>query len=481
METPIITEYGHQYVYSDVLHYFLYVPEKMKIAMRGSGHNVVGATDYYMRKFNFLREYHFFDTEEIAFQTDCTEDLVKQNMACLRQLLIEVTDKCNLKCKYCGYGEFYSNYDRRETCNQTFDNVKVLIDYLTNLWRSDYNVSHNNTVTVGFCGGEPLLNMKLIQETIAYMESLHIDNLRFSYNMTTNAMLLGRYMDYLVEKDFTLLISLDGDEYQSGYRVDKHGKSSFTHVVGNIQKLKDTYPEFFEKNVHFNAVLHDRNSVEGCYKSIHGLFGKRPRVSELNTNGIIPERVEEFVRMFNDKTESFKTALTHDPDIKDDFEMEDDASLAYHFMIMNYGGNRYSDYVDLFDSDRNGKYVPTGTCRPFERKLFLTVNGKILPCERIGQECAIARLSDGKLNLDCSAVAKYYSSLYKKIIKSCVHCNLKKSCGQCLFLLKEKNGQLICPGIETDAKLREKFSAFLTYAESNPGDYERLLSSIIVA
>ena len=53
--------------------------------------------------------------------------------------------------------------------------------------------------------------------------------------------------------------------------------------------------------------------------------------------------------MFNDKTESFKTALTHDPDIKDDFEMEDDASLAYHFMIMNYGGNRYSDYVDLFD------------------------------------------------------------------------------------------------------------------------------------
>lgn len=75
--------------------------------------------------------------------------------------------------------------DRRETCNQTFDNDKVLIDYLANLWRSDYNVSHNNTVTVGFYGGEPLLNMKLIQETIAYIESLHIDNLRFSYNMTT--------------------------------------------------------------------------------------------------------------------------------------------------------------------------------------------------------------------------------------------------------------------------------------------------------
>lgn len=32
METLITTEYSHQYIYSDVLCYFLYVPEKMKIA-----------------------------------------------------------------------------------------------------------------------------------------------------------------------------------------------------------------------------------------------------------------------------------------------------------------------------------------------------------------------------------------------------------------------------------------------------------------
>ena len=71
--------------------------------------------------------------------------------------------------------------------------------------------------------------------------------------------------------------------------------------------------------------------------------------------------------MFNDKTESFKTALTHDPDIKDDFEMEDDASLAYHFMIMNYGGNRYSDYVDLFDR--------IGTGSMFQRELADLLSG----------------------------------------------------------------------------------------------------------
>ena len=33
----------------------------------------------------------------------------------LRQLVFEVTDRCNLKCKYCGYGELYCSYDERKS------------------------------------------------------------------------------------------------------------------------------------------------------------------------------------------------------------------------------------------------------------------------------------------------------------------------------------------------------------------------------
>ena len=480
--SPLIPLTGnqHQYMYSDTLQCFLYAPRALKIAMEKNATTAIEVNDYYMRKLHFLQNHSFFDKASVNFQTDYTEEAVKQNMACLRQLLIEVTDLCNLKCKYCGYGEFYSNYDQRETRNQTFANVKILIDYLADLWHSDYNTSHNNSVIIGFYGGEPLLNMKLIKETIAYVESLSINNLKFKYNMTTNAMLLDRYIDFLVQKDFTLLISLDGNEYQSGYRVDRNGNSSFKQVTKNIKKVKDSYPTFFEKNVNFNAVLHNRNSIESCLHSIYDIFGKKPIVSELNTNGIIPERIDEFIQMFNDKAESFKIAIAHDSKIKDVFNMEDTDSISYHAAIMNYSGNRYSTYVDMFDTEQNGKYIPTGTCRPFERKLFLTVNGKVLPCEKIGQENVMARLSNGKLNLDCNAIAKYYSYLYKNIIKNCTHCNMKRNCGQCLFLLKKKNGQIICPSIQTDERLKKEFSTFLTYAESHPGDYEKLLSSIVI-
>ena len=71
-------------------------------------------------------------------------------------------------------------------------------------------------------------------------------------------------MDYLVEKNFSILISLDGNEVQSAYRVDKHGNSSFSRVVRNVKKLQETYPDYFEKKVNFNSVLHNLNSVAEC-------------------------------------------------------------------------------------------------------------------------------------------------------------------------------------------------------------------------
>lgn len=39
---------------------------------------------------------------------------VKYLLANLKQLTFEVTDSCNLRCKYCGYGELYDDYDKRE-------------------------------------------------------------------------------------------------------------------------------------------------------------------------------------------------------------------------------------------------------------------------------------------------------------------------------------------------------------------------------
>ena len=123
-----------------------------------------------------------------------------------------MTDVCNLCCKYCAYGEFYNDYDKRENSTISLSASLKLIDYLVDLWGSEYNTSAKRNVYISFYGGEPLLNMPFIESVVTYIEKLHCQYRNFTFSMTTNALLLERHMDFLVAHDFNLLISLDGDE-----------------------------------------------------------------------------------------------------------------------------------------------------------------------------------------------------------------------------------------------------------------------------
>ena len=130
------------------------------------------------------------------------------------------------------------------------------------------------TVSISFYGGEPLLNMDFIKQTITYTEKLPDTGRVFNYSMTTNAMLLDKYMDYLVEKDFTILISLDGDEQGQSYRTDHAGNNSFQRVYRNIMLLKEKYPEYWNQKVSFNAVLHNLMEWNVPISSIRNRLGK---------------------------------------------------------------------------------------------------------------------------------------------------------------------------------------------------------------
>ena len=100
--------------------------------------------------------------------------------------------------------------------------------------------------------------MILIEKIINYLNAVKIKGITFVYNLTTNAILLPKYMNYLVENDVHLLISIDGSKQNNIYRVKKEGKESFDIVFANIKKLKDNHPNYFDSNVNFNSVLHNK-------------------------------------------------------------------------------------------------------------------------------------------------------------------------------------------------------------------------------
>ena len=156
----------------------------------------------------------------------------------LRQLVFEVTDACNLRCTYCAYSNLYIGRDARTGKYLSIEQAKVVIDYLTSLWRVHSLLGFPKRFCIGFYGGEPLLHFKLIKEIIEYIECQKGIDKTLLYTITTNGLLLDKYIDYLAEKKFSLLISFDGDEQAQGFRVDLSGRNSFTQVYKNIKLIQ---------------------------------------------------------------------------------------------------------------------------------------------------------------------------------------------------------------------------------------------------
>ena len=130
MIQPVISKSGYTYIYSSYINSILLSPSENEYVDIDMDKN---AYEYYKQKDFFLRENNFFEKKipnmEIEYDTSCIES----ELANLNQLLIEVTDECNLSCKYCSYGDLYSNQDERNRGKQEFNNVKILIDYLISL------------------------------------------------------------------------------------------------------------------------------------------------------------------------------------------------------------------------------------------------------------------------------------------------------------------------------------------------------------
>ena len=131
---------------------------------------------------------------------------IKKCLANTLQVTFEVTDACNLRCEYCGYGKFYSDYDDRKNQRLSIEKSIRFLDYLIDLWKSTLNTSINQNVYISFYGGEPLMNFSFIQSIVDHLLNANCNTRRFTFSMTTNAILLNRYMKYFIKHNFKLKI-----------------------------------------------------------------------------------------------------------------------------------------------------------------------------------------------------------------------------------------------------------------------------------
>lgn len=380
------------------------------------------------KRFDFLKSYLFLEEKQILMDANISVDDILHNLEKLPVLIFELTEKCNLRCKYCIYGEMYVVNSKHNDNDMTFDLAKSVIDYFVNL---KHKISiRKSQQTISFYGGEPLLRFDLIKQIVEYTSS--IDCIEYNYTITTNGLLLDKYYDQLANWGVRLLISLDGDEYSSQYRKTKSGNSSFNVIYNNILNLKKEYPKYFKYNVSFNSVIHDKNPLDKLLDFMKSNFGKEPQCSSLSSAYLNKDLIEEYHKISNNDFEKLNEKCS---DLSTEYVFRMKSNIATIISFINaYSGYRFQDMKSLVSFSQEEHYIPSGTCTPFLVRLLVSAEGVLFPCERIGYTYSLGRVtSDNEMEIKLSEISDYYNSMYKKIASKCSICYNVYNCSTCLF------------------------------------------------
>lgn len=236
-------------------------------------------------------------------------------------------------------------------------------------------------VSITFYGGEPLLEMNLVKKVVEYAEKVFKGKeLRFS--VTTNATKLDEeIVEYLVKKDFVLMISLDGPKeiHNTNRRFAADGKGSYDIIVSNLRKIKEKFPDYFRK-ISISMVIDPQNDFD----EINSVFDKESVFSELNVHATVIDDIYSLE----------KVSYSEEYIAKREYH----SFLAYLAELdrINIGEISPIAYEEISDmkskSKMKGKVkklsytdAPGGPCIPGQTRLFVDVDGNLFPCERVSE------------------------------------------------------------------------------------------------
>ena len=306
----------------------------------------------------------------------------------LSYVILQLTQDCNLRCKYCIYSEEHNSFQRSHSKkNMSWDTIKIALKFL-----KDHSVDSHET-RIGFYGGEPLLEFELLQKTVSYSKEFFAGK-ELAFNMTTNGTLLtDEIILFCEEHEFSMMISLDGPKEINDFnRVFEDGTGTFDTVAERIERIKEIAPNYLPK-VGISMVINPENDFD-CINELcmdDSEFRKltvQPSLVDRNYGG---EEVE-FSRQYIWKNEyqHFLALLSHYNKCSSD-AVSPIAAIWMKKIIDDYP--KIDNASALHETD-----APSGPCVPGKMRLFINVDGMFYPCERVSEmseAMCIGSLKDG--------------------------------------------------------------------------------------
>lgn len=145
-------------------------------------------------------------------------------------LTLNVTEECNLRCRYC----YVKKSDLTFMSEKT---AKKAVNFL-------FSFDDMEGFGITFYGGEPLLNFPVVKSTIEYAskEAEKRGLPEVKYHMTTNGTLLtDEIIAFLADYHINVMVSIDGPaSIHDAVRVTPSGEKTHSLVLNRLHKLMDT-------------------------------------------------------------------------------------------------------------------------------------------------------------------------------------------------------------------------------------------------
>lgn len=203
----------------------------------------------------------------------------------LKVVKINMTNFCNLKCKYCFADE--GTYKKQE-CSFSNDSIHKFIEFIKKYPEIEF---------ITFFGGEPLLNTTGIRKLC---ESLRKIRPRVSFYCQTNGTIMNDEIIKIIEEfDIHFTISIDGNEEDNDRnRVYKDGRGSFLKIKENfenfsenVQSIESTYDGLSKMDK--SEVSKYLTDTFGCRNvSVCELFGESRQIKFTNPHDDVTEILE---------------------------------------------------------------------------------------------------------------------------------------------------------------------------------------------
>ena len=334
-----------------------------------------------------------------------------------------VTEQCNLRCSYCCYSDHYPQSVPFSNNYMKDDVARQAVDFLYKHSRKT-----KSELTLGFYGGEPMINFPMIRRTTNYARDVFGDQITFT--MTTNATLLDQEkIKFLISNNFGLTISLDGDK-NSTDRYRKYWKkkdSVFEKVLQSVRMIREANKDYFLNRVIFNSVLSGPIDFEALEKAFLEDIGTR--AANVGLAGISADHTDFFKHypeadqydgvMDGAENQYYQTLVDG---VKDD---KVQSVSFYHFLR----GSTIRINKRLVKPIDEVAPFPTGQCVPMVFQTYVRPGGDIYVCEKFDGKNDVGNVFDG-VNID--AVEKLFKPYYDDAAETCSQCWVQRLCSNCI-------------------------------------------------